>query len=80
MDMNLGKLWEMERETGKPGVLQSTGSGRVRHNLETEQQQEGTGSHMTQVRADMLQLKILHVARKMEHPESCNQDLAQPST
>ena len=32
MDMDLGKLWEMVRETGKPGVLQSTGWGRVRLN------------------------------------------------
>ena len=39
MDMNLGLLWEMVRETGKPGVMQSMGSGRVRHNLATEQQQ-----------------------------------------
>ena len=28
--------------TGKPGVLQSMGSQRVRHNLVTEQQQKGT--------------------------------------
>ena len=32
MDMDLGKLWEMVRETGKPGVLQSMGWGRVRLN------------------------------------------------
>ena len=37
-DINLSKLWERER-TGKPGVLQSMGSQRVRHNLVTEQQQ-----------------------------------------
>ena len=30
MDMNLGKLWEMVRE-GRPGVLQSMGSLRVRY-------------------------------------------------
>ena len=30
MDMNLGKLREMVR-TGRPGVLQSTGSQRARH-------------------------------------------------
>ena len=35
MDMNLSKLWE----TGKPGMLQSIGSQRVRHDLATEQQQ-----------------------------------------
>ena len=35
MNMNLGKLWEMER----PGMLQSTGSQRVRHDWVTEQQQ-----------------------------------------
>ena len=34
MDMNLGKLWEIER----PGMLQSKGSQRVRYNLVTEQQ------------------------------------------
>ena len=31
MDMNLGKLQEMVR-AGRPGVLQSKGSQRVRHN------------------------------------------------
>ena len=30
MDMSVSKLWEMVR-TGKPGVLQSMGSQRVRH-------------------------------------------------
>ena len=29
MDMNLGDLWEMVRD--RPGVLQSKGSERVRH-------------------------------------------------
>ena len=36
MDVSLGKL----REIVKPDVLQSVGSQRVRHNLETEQQQQ----------------------------------------
>ena len=36
VDMSLSKLWEVVR-TGKPGVLQSMGSQRVRHNLATEQ-------------------------------------------
>ena len=36
MDMSLSKCWE----TGKPGVLQSMGSQRDRHNLVTEQQQQ----------------------------------------
>ena len=31
MDMSLSKLQEMVKETGKPGVLQSMGSQRVRH-------------------------------------------------
>ena len=35
MDMSLKKLWEIVR-TGKAGVLQSMGSQRVGHNLETE--------------------------------------------
>ena len=35
MDMSLRKLWEIVR-TGKPGVLQSVGLPRVRHNLVTE--------------------------------------------
>ena len=30
VDMSLSKLWEMVR-TGKPGMLQSMGSQRVRH-------------------------------------------------
>ena len=38
MDMSLSKLWEMVR-TGKPGMLQSTGSQRVRRDLATKQQQ-----------------------------------------
>jgi len=37
MDMNLGKLQKMTRETGKPGMLKSLGSQRVGHNLVTEQ-------------------------------------------
>ena len=40
MHMNLGKLQEMVRGgTGKPGMLQSMGSQRVRHDWVTEQQQ-----------------------------------------
>ena len=41
MDMSLSRLQEMVR-TGKPGMLQSIGSQRVRHDLVTEQQQRGT--------------------------------------
>ena len=37
MDMSLGKLWDSERQ-GKPGVPQSMGSQRVRHDWATEQQ------------------------------------------
>ena len=40
MDVNLGKLPEMVR-TGRPGVLQSRGSQRVRHDWVMEQQQQG---------------------------------------
>ena len=36
MDVNLRKL----QDTEKPGVLQSTGSQRVGHDLATEQQQQ----------------------------------------
>ena len=39
MDMNLSKFQEIVR-TGKPGMLQSMGSQRVRHSLATEQQQQ----------------------------------------
>ena len=35
MDMSLSKLWELV--IGWPGVLQSMGSQRVKHNLATEQ-------------------------------------------
>ena len=38
MDMNLSKLWEIVR-IGKPAMLQSMGSQRVRYDLETEQRQ-----------------------------------------
>ena len=37
-NMNLSKRWR-QWETEEPGVLQSMGSQRVRHNLTTEQQQ-----------------------------------------
>ena len=37
MDMSLGKLWELMMDR-RPGVLQSMGSQKVRHNLATEQQ------------------------------------------
>ena len=40
MDMSLSKLWETVK--GKPGVLQSMESQRVRHDLATEQQQNRT--------------------------------------
>ena len=39
MDMNLGKLWKIVRDR-RPGVLQSMGSQRVGHDLETKQQQQ----------------------------------------
>ena len=38
MNMNLGELQEMVSE-GRPGMLQSMGSQRVRHDWATEQQQ-----------------------------------------
>ena len=37
VDMNLGKLWKIVRDR-RPGVLQSMGSQRVGHDLETKQQ------------------------------------------
>ena len=68
MDMDLGKLWEMVRETGKPGVLQSMGRGRVRLNNDNKE----LDPHVTQVGAGVLQLKIPCVARKMERLASRN--------
>ena len=38
-DVNLSKLWEIVRD-GKPGLLQSMGAQRVRHDSVTGQQQE----------------------------------------
>ena len=40
MDMSLNKLWEIvkDRKRGKPGMLQSTRSQRVRYDLATKQQ------------------------------------------
>ena len=40
MDLSLSKLWELVKNR-KPGVLQSMGSQRFRHDLATEQQQLG---------------------------------------
>ena len=39
VDMNLGKPWETVRDRERPGILQSMGSQRLRHDLATEQQQ-----------------------------------------
>ena len=39
-DMNVSKLWETVKDR-QPGMLQSMGLPRVRHNLATEQQQRG---------------------------------------
>ena len=39
MDISLSKLQEIVKDRGGWYVLQSLGSQRVRHNLETEQQQ-----------------------------------------
>ena len=39
MDMSLSKLWEIAKD-GKPGMLQSVGSQRVRHDLVIEQQHQ----------------------------------------
>ena len=47
-DMNLSKLWEIV-EDREPGVLQSLGSQRVRHNLVAEQQQPISSVVMFQV-------------------------------
>ena len=44
MDMSLSKLQEIVN-SGKPGMLQSMGSQRVRHDLETEGQEEAS-KHM----------------------------------
>ena len=39
MDISSSKLQEIVKDSRKPGVLQSTGLQRVRHDLVTEQQQ-----------------------------------------
>ena len=39
LDRSLNKLWEIMKDR-MPGILQSTGSQRVRHNLVTKQQQQ----------------------------------------
>ena len=33
MDMSLSKVWEIVKEVGKPGILQSIGLRRVRYDL-----------------------------------------------
>ena len=45
MHINLSRLQDLQR-TGKPGVLQSMGSQRVRHCLVTEQQQSSTPTEL----------------------------------
>ena len=57
---HLHDVWVTSRSwwwTGKPGVLQSMGLQRVRHNWANEQ---GTRSHMWWLRVHMPQLKIPH--------------------
>ena len=39
LHMSLSKLWEIVKDK-KPGMLQSMGSQRIRHDLATEQQQQ----------------------------------------
>ena len=41
MDMSLSKLWKMVKDIPHyPGMLQSMGSQRIRHDLTTEQQED----------------------------------------
>ena len=44
-DMNLSKLQEIVKDR-EPGVLQSMGSQKLRHNLATEQQQKSLGPRL----------------------------------
>jgi len=50
MDMSLSKLLEILKD-GRPGILQSMGSQRVRHDRVTEEQQQGlsTSLELTQM-------------------------------
>ena len=60
MDTNLGKLWEMVRDGG-PGVLQSMGSQRVRHDWATEQHRWRTVLYELQVCSVVIQhLCVIH--------------------
>ena len=52
MDMSLSKLWELVM-TGRPGVLQSMGSLRVRHDWATE-------LNLTELRPGIFLFEILH--------------------
>ena len=61
--------------TGKPGMLQSTGSQRVRHDLVTEQQQRGTRERSYKDRSrDERGEKILYcrLGRRKKRPEPRN--------
>ena len=40
IDMSLSKFWEIVKDKGKPGLLQSMGLQRVGHDWETEQEQQ----------------------------------------
>ena len=57
MAMNLSKFLELVEDIWT-AVLQSMGSQRVRHNLETEQQQQHTG-HFIEAPSGLLQLTML---------------------
>ena len=63
MDMSLSKLGEIVKDGG-PGMLQSTGFLRVRHNLVTEQQYR---EHHEKMRAE---IRVLFLQDK-EHQIAC---------
>ena len=61
MDISSSKLQEIVKDSRKPGVLQSMGLQRVRHDLVTEQQQlHNTHTHThTKIISDITRDKVL---------------------
>ena len=47
MDMSLSKLWELVNRTGEPGMLQSVGLQRIRHDWVTELTENSKISFLT---------------------------------
>ena len=69
-DMSLSKFWERWWRTGKPDMLQSTGSQRVGHNLVTKQQEHKDALRLSRRPQVKIQEKSYKSAAKAEIHQS----------